>query len=220
VQQGFRISDWRVEPQLNTLTGPDKTAHLEPKVMQVLLCLAEQAGQVIPKERLIQRVWPDTFVSDDVLTRSISELRRAFGDDAKEPRFIQTIPRGGYRLIARVFSTDVEQGIAAPSQAVHGETVRLHGYRSTAPLVGPRRARDRDEARAAAKRSFLRPWVAVAFLSLLVITVLVWVLWRYPVRRTGVIERKLTTNLSENSVTSMALSPDGRYLAYADNNGI
>jgi DNA-binding winged helix-turn-helix (wHTH) protein len=56
VQQGFRISDWRVEPQLNTLTGPDKTAHLEPKVMQVLLCLAEHAGQVIPKERLIQRV--------------------------------------------------------------------------------------------------------------------------------------------------------------------
>jgi DNA-binding winged helix-turn-helix (wHTH) protein len=121
VQQGFRISDWRVEPQLNTLTGPDKTAHLEPKVMQVLLCLAEQAGQVIPKERLIQRVWPDTFVSDDVLTRSISELRRAFGDDPKEPRFIQTIPRGGYRLIARVFSTDAEQGIAAPGQTAQSE---------------------------------------------------------------------------------------------------
>jgi len=153
VQQGFRISDWRVEPQLNTLTGPDKTAHLEPKVMQVLLCLAEQAGQVIPKERLIQRVWPDTFVSDDVLTRSISELRRAFGDDPKEPRFIQTIPRGGYRLIAPVFSTDAEQGIAAPAQTAPSElkplrealgddadyprfteTLPRRGYRVVAPV--------------------------------------------------------------------------------------
>ena len=68
--------------------------------MQVLVCLAEHAGQVVAKERLMRTVWPDTFVSDDVLTRCISELRRVFGDDAKEPRVIQTIPKSGYRLIA------------------------------------------------------------------------------------------------------------------------
>ena len=65
--------------------------------MQVLVCLAERAGQVVPKDRLMRTVWPDTFVGDDVLTRSISELRRVFGDDAKEPRVIQTIPKSGYR---------------------------------------------------------------------------------------------------------------------------
>src|SRR5262249_61200283 len=70
--------------------------------MGVLVCLAEHAGQVIPKEKLVQTVWPDTFVSDDALTRAISELRRVFGDDAKDPQVIQTIAKRGYRLLAPV----------------------------------------------------------------------------------------------------------------------
>jgi hypothetical protein len=79
----------------------------------------------------------------------------------------------------------------------------------------------RDRGRSGAKRSsFLRPWVTIAFLSALVIAVLVWALWRHPSRRTEVIERKLTANSSENSVSSAAISPDRRYLAYADNTGI
>lgn len=102
MQGAFRVGDWSVEPQLNTITGADKSAHVEPKIMQVLVCLAENAGQVVAKEQLIHSVWADTFVSDDVLTRSISELRRVFGDDARQPQFIQTIPRSGYRLIAPV----------------------------------------------------------------------------------------------------------------------
>ena len=109
MQGTFRVGDWSVEPQLNTITGPDKAAHVEPKIMQVLVCLAENAGQVVTKELLMRSVWADTFVSDDVLTRSISELRRVFGDDAKEPRFIQTIPRRGYRLIAPVVDDGVKQ---------------------------------------------------------------------------------------------------------------
>ena len=80
--------------------------------MQVLVLLAAHAGQVVAKERLIRTVWPDAFVTDDVLTRAISELRRVFGDDAKEPRFIQTIPKSGYRLIAAV------SPVAVPSSSV------------------------------------------------------------------------------------------------------
>src|SRR5262245_47424313 len=104
----FRVGDWSVDPLLNTVTRADVSARVEPKIMQVLLCLGENAGQVVTKERLMRSVWADTFVSDDVLTRSISELRRVFGDDAKEPRFIQTIPRSGYRLIARVVYEGLE----------------------------------------------------------------------------------------------------------------
>ena len=80
----FRIGEFLVEPSLHSVRGPAGTVRLEPKVMQVLLCLAEHGDQVVPKERLMRAVWPDTFVSDDVLTRAISELRRVFGDDVRD----------------------------------------------------------------------------------------------------------------------------------------
>jgi hypothetical protein len=70
--------------------------------MDVLVFLASRPGEVIPKERIFRHVWADTFVGDDVLTRAGFELRRAFRDDAKSPRVIETIPRRGYRLIAPV----------------------------------------------------------------------------------------------------------------------
>src|SRR5215467_2405932 len=70
--------------------------------MQVLVTLAERSGQVASKEQIFHRVWPGTFVSDEVLTRSISELRKVFEDNPQEPEYIQTIPKGGYRLVALV----------------------------------------------------------------------------------------------------------------------
>ncbi len=70
--------------------------------MLVLVCLAERAGQLVPKDRLLRAAWADTAVTDDVLTRAISELRRLFDDDPKQPRVIETIPKAGYRLIAPV----------------------------------------------------------------------------------------------------------------------
>ena len=98
----FRVGEFLIEPPLNNISNGDKSVHVEPKVMNVLTCLVDNAGEVISKENLIRFVWADTFVTDDVLTRAISELRKVFGDDSKEPRYIQTIPRTGYRLIAPV----------------------------------------------------------------------------------------------------------------------
>src|SRR5690349_6653537 len=77
--------------------------------MQVLLALAESAGQPVSKEQIFARVWPGTFVSDEVLTHSISELRRTFQDNPREPGYIQTISKGGYRLVAPV-KRSVESG--------------------------------------------------------------------------------------------------------------
>ena len=124
MHNGFHVGDsHRVEPSLNSVTGPAGTIRLEPKVMQVLVLLAAHAGQVVAKERLMQTVWPDTFVTDDVLTRAISELRRVFGDDAKESRFIQTIPKSGYRLIARVSSSHIIAPLTEAGRAsAHDET--------------------------------------------------------------------------------------------------
>jgi TolB-like protein/DNA-binding winged helix-turn-helix (wHTH) protein/Flp pilus assembly protein TadD len=99
---GFRLAEWTVQPQLNTLERNGHTARLEPKVMQVLVSLADHHGELVPKEQLIRVVWADTFVTDEVLTRCISELRKALNDDPKQPRFIETISKGGYRLLPPV----------------------------------------------------------------------------------------------------------------------
>src|SRR5262249_37112264 len=75
---------------------------VEPKVMEVLVCLARRAGRVVTKDDLVREVWEGRFVSDDVVWRSVRELRRALGDEARDPRFIETIPKRGYRLLAPV----------------------------------------------------------------------------------------------------------------------
>jgi Tol biopolymer transport system component/DNA-binding winged helix-turn-helix (wHTH) protein len=106
VNVSFRVGEFLIEPSLNNISNGEKSVHVEPKVMHVLTCLADSAGAVVTKETLIRIVWADTFVTDDVLTRAISELRKVFGDDSKEPRYIQTIPRAGYRLIAPVFNNE------------------------------------------------------------------------------------------------------------------
>lgn len=102
MQGDFRLNEWLVQPQLNSISTNSKTLRLEPKVMGVLICLAGQAGEVVSKESLIQEVWAGRFVTDEVLTTAVFELRKALGDEARNPRFIQTIPKKGYRLIAPV----------------------------------------------------------------------------------------------------------------------
>jgi adenylate cyclase len=98
----FRVGEWLVEPNLNSISREGQRVSVEPKVLEVLAYLVDYPGEVLSKEQIIQAVWPDTFVTDEVLRYSITELRKAFGDDAKNPQIIQTIARRGYRLIAEV----------------------------------------------------------------------------------------------------------------------
>src|SRR5882672_6720229 len=109
----LRVGTWLVQPGLNTISQNGTSRQLEPKVMEVLVCLSHHPGETLPKEQLLRTVWPDTFVSDDVLVRSISEIRRAFEDDARESKFIQTIPKRGYRLLARVVAVNGAVSLAA-----------------------------------------------------------------------------------------------------------
>jgi TolB-like protein/DNA-binding winged helix-turn-helix (wHTH) protein/Tfp pilus assembly protein PilF len=111
----FRVGDWLVHPDRDVIEFPEKSVQLEPKAMDLLVYLADHAGQVVSKERLIQAVWSDAFVTDEVLTNNIWKLRQAFGDDPKSPKFIETVPRKGYRLIAPVTPEEVEEEEVASS---------------------------------------------------------------------------------------------------------
>jgi TolB-like protein/DNA-binding winged helix-turn-helix (wHTH) protein/Flp pilus assembly protein TadD len=124
----FRVGAWLVRPSLNTVSRNGASIHLQPKVMEVLVSLARQPGETIPKDELLKTIWPDTFVTDDVLVGSVSELRRVFEDDAHEPRFIQTIPKRGYRLIAPVEPANgVLDKAAVPQSPQTGGTSTIEG---------------------------------------------------------------------------------------------
>jgi TolB-like protein/DNA-binding winged helix-turn-helix (wHTH) protein len=92
----FPVGDRIVRPELNRIDGPDGPVQVERKVMEVLVHLAGRQGDVVSKDELVAAVWDGRFVSDDVVWRSIRELRRALGDG---PARIETIPRRGYRLV-------------------------------------------------------------------------------------------------------------------------
>ncbi len=99
---GFRLDEWEVHPEQNRLAGPAGDVHLTPRCMDVLVLLAEQAGQVVGRDEFSERIWHPAVVTDDALTRHVSSLRQSLGDHADQPKFIETIPKRGYRLVAKV----------------------------------------------------------------------------------------------------------------------
>ncbi|MEN8176056.1 MAG: transcriptional regulator, partial [Pseudomonadota bacterium] len=104
----FRVSGHDVEPAALRVSGDGSVVRLEPKTMQVLVYLADHAGRVISRGELEDAVWRGRIVGEDALTNAIVKLRRALGDDARNPRVIETLPKTGYRLIAAVERADTD----------------------------------------------------------------------------------------------------------------
>jgi TolB-like protein/DNA-binding winged helix-turn-helix (wHTH) protein/tetratricopeptide (TPR) repeat protein len=101
-KSGFAVGDWQVYPDQGILSGPGGEQHLEPKVMGVLVFLAQRQGEVARREDLLSEIWSGTIVTDEALSRVISVLRTQLGDNTREPKYIQTIPKVGYRLLMPV----------------------------------------------------------------------------------------------------------------------
>jgi len=91
----FRVGDWLVEPSLNRITRQGVAAQVERKAMDVLVYLAGRAGEVVDKRELQDAIWQTEFVADNTVSVRIYELREALADDAKDPRYIETIPKRG-----------------------------------------------------------------------------------------------------------------------------
>ena len=98
----FRVGEWQVDPRANELTRGGETVRLEPKAMRVLCLLAARPGGVIYREELEAQAWAGMVVTSDALTNAIIKLRKALGDEARSPRYIETVSKSGYRLIAEV----------------------------------------------------------------------------------------------------------------------
>lgn len=198
----FSIAGWKVDAKLNALIKDGEAHRVEPKAMKVLLVLASQPNQVVSKDDLIRLVWPSTFVSDDVLTRCISVLRHILHDNPQEPRFIQTIPKVGYRLVGEV--------LPLPEQPTLVSVPVASGHSAEAAVEAPLPA---DEVpRMRTKLRFL----GMGLVALLVMALVAGgFLWRQK-DRTGhpVAIRTLQFTSYPGLQSRPAFSPDGKKIAF------
>jgi Tol biopolymer transport system component/DNA-binding winged helix-turn-helix (wHTH) protein len=197
----FRVGDWTVQAELNSLTRDEVVRHIEPKVMKVLLTLSAQQGRVVPKEELISAVWPDTFVSDDVLTRCISILRRITKDDPHTPHFIQTIPKVGYRLVAPVSELPAETQDNSPS---------LQDSSNPAPLLLP------VPSQTSGQPSRHRAWAFSVVVLIFITFLTVWSDQKSRAKLVGTPIPFRTIQFTSYSGEQIqpAFSPDGKQIAF------
>ena len=130
LSQGFQLEGLRIEPETGMVSGPGGREKLDPKVMDVLLQMAQHAGEVVHREDLLAALWPNVVVTDDALTRCFYELRRQLNHASGDERFrtlIETVPKRGYRLNAAVIPTVTPDAVplAAPSRRARGGWIAL-----------------------------------------------------------------------------------------------
>src|SRR5580698_121371 len=111
----FRFGDIEVREREFSIVKAAEVLPVEPKAFRVLLMLLRNSQKLITKEELLNAVWGDAAVTENSLTRAIALLRRLLGDDAREPRFIQTITSIGYRWLCPV---TIEENLEVNSSAV------------------------------------------------------------------------------------------------------
>lgn len=103
----YEFDGFRLDFSEKTLRNASGVVPIAPKVFDTLCLLVENAGHLIEKDELMQKLWQDRFVEESNLTFNIKMLRRALGDDAQKPRFLETVPKRGYRFIAEVRRLDL-----------------------------------------------------------------------------------------------------------------
>jgi predicted ATPase len=119
-----QFGDFRIDPQNDCLWRGNEMLSLTPRPFAVLRYLVENPQRVITHDELLEALWPETYVQPQVLRTYILELRKLLGDDPAEPRFIQTIPKRGYRFLAVVSDASRANGQASPRSLV-GREVEL-----------------------------------------------------------------------------------------------
>jgi len=98
----YKFGSFSLDERERRLTFEGKRVALTPKAFDTILLLAQHAGHILGKQEMMERVWPGTFVEEATLAQNIFTLRRALGEDANNIRYIETIPRVGYRFICKV----------------------------------------------------------------------------------------------------------------------
>ncbi len=209
----FRIGTIAVHPASNEIDAGAGPQRLPPRIMALLLRLAREPGAPVDRTTLLDDVWDRRVVTDEVLSRAIADLRTALGDDSRAPRYVETLPKVGYRLVAAVAPLEVPavDTLVAPA-AVHPSAAAP----PPVPAIPPPPPRAADATPAPAAR--VRPWLASVMLAA-ILAVAATLALREPRGTTVTLEQQLAraTVLAGGDETEVAprFSPDGLQVAYA-----
>ncbi|WNL45758.1 winged helix-turn-helix domain-containing protein [Dyella sp. BiH032] len=121
IRRTLRVGAWIVDPAADQMAQGDTVVRVEARTMRLLLCLAHRAGDVVSIDELLSEVWAGVIVTPDSVYQAITSLRRLLGDDPKQPAYIATVPRRGYRLIASVDT--LPEGAASAVQPAPAEAM-------------------------------------------------------------------------------------------------
>ncbi|MCJ8273027.1 MAG: winged helix-turn-helix domain-containing protein, partial [Psychrosphaera sp.] len=185
----FFVGNYRVDMTRSQIVAENDIVSMEPKVLQVLLILAENQGEVVAHETILNKVWPDVVVAPNALQRCIAQLRKAFGDDAKAQQVIATHPKVGYSLLVNVDWRDSLVETKEPEQ----EQV-------SAPTL--------NKAKAA------YPQLGALILLIIIGVLLFTLLSTQPKNDNGQFSRLTPLTTTDNKEFYAAFSPDGRYVAF------
>lgn len=127
----YKFGSFRLDTRERVLESDGLPVSVTPKALDVLVVLVENRGRIVEKDDLIRQVWPDTFVEDNNLAFNISVLRKLFGESSVSPRYIETVPRRGYRFVAHeVQQEDAEEKRPVPDPKPIPRTFRLWSTRT------------------------------------------------------------------------------------------
>jgi DNA-binding winged helix-turn-helix (wHTH) protein len=120
----FKLGPWTVQPRLRRIVRGNQIERLEPRCIDLLVFFARYPRQVHSRERLIEEVWQVRAVAENTLTHAVAELRRALGDDARNPKYIETIYRCGYRLLVKPDLVSHRQQLEPTTEPRHHPMIR------------------------------------------------------------------------------------------------
>lgn len=194
----YEFGPFRLDPTQRLLVRAEKHIQLSPKIFDLLLFLVQRNGQLVEKEEIIKHLWPDSFVEEGNLTNNISILRKALGDTAKDPKYIATLPKHGYRFVANVKA--LEDGGVEPAYEEGATFPAGNGERAEG--IGGIQEEAHVSARVHAEHNVTRRFKVFVFASVILVSVLVVALY---FRRTYTPAPAAVSSAS--SVTSIAVLP-------------
>jgi TolB-like protein/DNA-binding winged helix-turn-helix (wHTH) protein/Tfp pilus assembly protein PilF len=162
----YRFEDFTVDSDQKVLLRHGTPLSLTPKVFETLLILIENSGRIVKKEELMNRLWPDTFVEEANLTSNILQLRKSLGDNARQPLYIETVAKRGYRFIAPVAAEQQNGSVNGDDSNDDARSRRITAFEGTeSAATQPNRAKGSETL----FRLSGSPWVAFVGITIVLI---------------------------------------------------